>query len=210
VQGHVCGTNPPKGGTGGATDDLSIITSSFDNIQKIDESKVERIYSLMDSSNVIRYYGSYDQTKELARFQSIGIVFTLLFFSIYLYYVSEKLLKLYFDSEIVKKSFYVFFYFISLILIIGWVAVVSLSKGIPSTFITNEILNYPSQFILGMILANFLLLGIGIFKFILVAFVSDTRKSKTLIRDQRFSFIAIIFGILSAITNFYTLWSAFK
>jgi hypothetical protein len=208
------GTNPTTGGGIGGEVDLSngcgINPPYFDNFQKINESRVELIYNVTDSSNLVKHYGSYDQTKELARFQPIGIVFTLLFFSIYLYYVSEKLLKLYFNSEIVNKSFYIFFYFVSFILIVGWVAIVFLAKGIPSIFIPNEILNYPSQFILGMILANLLLLGIGIFKFILVAFVSDNRKSKTLIRDQRFSFIAIIFGILSAITNFYTLWSAFK
>ena len=200
-------------GGGGLGGDLGIITDPkpyYENISQNNESRVEWVYRHTDTLGITRHYGSYDQTKELARFQPIGFVFTLLFFSLYLYYISEKMINQHFAREIANNFFYIFFYFISFILIVGWFDIVVLVKGLPPPFIVYDIFYYPSQFILGIVLSNFLLLVVGLFKFILVAFISNSRNNKTIIKDRRFSIVAIIFGVLGVIANILTVWAALK
>ena len=83
-------------------------------------------------------------------------------------------------------------------------------KGLPPNFLGYEFLYFPNQFILGIILSSLLLLAVGIFRFTLIAFIPNSTDNEKTLKDSRFSFIGILFGGLSFVSNLITIWYAFK
>ncbi|MBK9728465.1 MAG: hypothetical protein IPO86_10135 [Saprospiraceae bacterium] len=165
---------------------------------------------ISEYSGKTHYYYSFDNTRALLEFKSLGISLILSIFSFYLYYVATKLYREYFDKEKKEEIWNYGFYILSLLIVIIWVGIIIKSKDLIPDFILNEIINYPNQFVLGLVISSLLLFGIGIFRFIVVAFIQHAEDQIRLVKDIRFSFVGLMFGLLSILADLIALWSIFR
>jgi hypothetical protein len=204
----VSGLNPPQ-----RLDSETVYAGTGDpyfmNTKSLNGKTVERVYSETDSAHVY-FYASFDSSSDLEKFKTLGLSITLLIFSIYLFHVSTKIYRQYFEKT-ANEDFFTFVFFGSVVLFnVLWVIITLELKGIPFSFIKDEFLHYPNQFVLGVLLSSLLLFSVGIFRFTLIAFIPNSNNTEKTLTDSRFSFVGLIFGVVSAIANIATIWQAFK
>lgn len=192
------------GGTGiGGT---GAVYLNLQNDEYIGSNKVEWIYK--DAKGAL--YGTYDNSKDLVKFTASGLSICLFIFSIYLFHVATNLYEEYFNRRSNEKYFSVFFYVCIGVFNIAWVFIVLRLKGISSEFIFEELLHYPNQFLLGIMLSNLLLFGIGTFRFAIIAIIPTASGNEKKLKDRRFSIIGVIFGLLSILGSIASIWSLLK
>jgi hypothetical protein len=195
------------GGISGDTDYEYEYTNSENLIGK----NITSIYTSFDSfGNKKNEYGTFNSSVDLAMFKPLGVSITLLIFSFYLFFVATKLYHQYFDKKLNEQILNNLFYLVACLLIIGWSKLVLDIKGIPFKFCHWELLQFPNQFILGILLSTSLLLSVGIFRFSIIAFIHNPIDDENVTKHVRFSYVGFIFGTLGFIANVYTLWFAFN
>jgi len=220
---QVSGNNPPiqsganntgrLGSQGPDTSDREIGTSTppyYENQNAVNTTDIKWVYSSIDSTGHKKSWATFDNPSDLARFKNLGLSITLLIFSFYLFYVSTKIYRQYFDKKASEDSFTFVFFGCVALLNIAWLYIVMELKNIPSRFLWYEFLHFPNQFVLGVMLSSLLLFSVGIFRFTLIAFIPNSNDTEKILKDSRFSFIGLIFGIASALANILTIWQAFK
>lgn len=179
---------------------------NFENQNAIGDGNIKSVYTITEKGNT-KFYGSYDNSSHLASFKPLGFSITLLIFSIYLFHISTKIYRQYFDKTKAESHFTRIFFFCILFFNISWIAIVLKIKELPLDALLFELLNFPNQFVLGIVLSSLLLFGIGIFRFTLIAFIPNSNNNEKLSKDSRFSLIGFIIGILSALANLVTILS---
>jgi len=194
---NLSGNNPPDFPT-------------YVNKNALIDSQVRGTYTLTDGSGKKEFYGTYDFSSKLSDFKTFGLSLTLLIFSIYLFHVSTKIYRQYFDKKAKENYFTPIFYMCALIFNYIWIVIVMTKKGLPMSLTPHEFLLFPNQFVLGVMLSSLLLFTVGIFRFTLIAFIPNSDDNAKTLKDSRFSFIGIVFGLLSALANLVTIWLAFK
>lgn len=165
-------------------------------------------YSYYDANGIVH---SKDISNELVGFKILGISIVLMIFSIYLYNFATKLFRRYFDKKEVD-SFDTFFTCLFYIVVFNWawIYVILSKKDISIKYLKDELLIYPEEFVLGIMLSSVLLLGIGVFRFTLIAFNPISNETKESKMDTRFSFIGFFVAVISLVANFAQIWSFFK
>lgn len=184
--------------------------SYYENENNLFHKNVNWTYTTTDSLGNTKHYGSYDNSKDLASFKPLGLSVILFLFSVYLFFVATKLYHQYFDKKFKEQIFNIIIYLCSASIIFSWLILVLSIKGVPISFWNWELMYFPNQFVLGVVLSSLLLLGIGIFRFTIIAFIHNPIDSENVTTDIRFSFVGFVFGILSLVANFWTIWSAFR
>ena len=185
-------------------------TTHYENEEILAYKKVSRVYTDMDSSHKLIYYGSYENSKDLAGLKFLGISVVLLLFSFYLFFVATKLYHQFFDKHLKERILNTLIYLGVSLMIICWVILAFSVKGIPMTFWISELIYFPNQFVFGVLLSSLLLLVIGIFRFSIIAFIYSPAAGENIKKDTRFSVVGFAFGLLSLLANLWTIWSAFK
>jgi len=197
-------------GSGIINDNTGPFKTYYRNEENIANKNVIWSYTTYSDNGYSTYYGSYDGSQDLAEFKPLGLSIVLLLFSFYLFFVATKLYHQYFDKKLKEQILNNIFYFVAILIIFCWVILVLSIKGIPLSFWNQELMYFPNQFVLGVVLSSLLLLGIGIFRFTIIAFIHNPVDSENVATDIRFSFVGFIFGLLSLVANFWTIWSAFN
>lgn len=178
----------------------------YQNYYKLYNVDVEWDYITTDSLGYEYRYGTYDNSIQCSNFKQLGISFILLLFSFYLFFVATKIYNQYFKEFIIDALVYILAFSISAF----WIFLVVAFKGIPFEFLFMEFILFPNQFVLGVILSSLLLLGVGIFRFTIIALVHNPENKENLTKNIRFSFVGFIFGIISLVANFLQIYSVFK
>jgi len=206
----MAGANPPQ--TGSSPDSIgNCLTGDFTPINKFNNSLPNninnyQIYSTSDSIGNTKYYYSYENNIQLSKFKPLGFSLILLFFSVYLFYISSKLYNKYFDKRNTERNINFIFYILSLLILIFWILLVFSLKNIPFIFWYFELKSYPEQFVLGIIFSSLLLSIIGIFRFMLLSFLTKSKTNANVTKDIRVSYIGLIAGLLSITASLYTVF----
>jgi len=197
---------------GGSNEHPSVTTtneySKYMNDKNVYNKNVCNVYYTTDSLGNTSEYGSFDNTENIAAFKPLGLSFIVFIFSIYLFYVATKLYHQYFDKELKEKIFDLLFYLCGGLIISFWIGIALSIKGIAIKFLKFEFIDFPNQFVFGVVLSSLLFLSIGIFRFSIVALIHNPVDSEKVISDIRFSFVGFIFGILAIIADLLTIWTA--
>ena len=83
---------------------------NYENKNALNNHDVKWIYSTVDSTGQRTYWASFDNPSELGKFKSLGFGMILLLFSIYLFHISTKIYRQYFETRASEDTFTAIFY----------------------------------------------------------------------------------------------------
>lgn len=199
-----------RGGTGNA---LNGPTSGGGNISPIAESTTtisgySEFYSL---SPAVQHYKecSSDITKEIKDSTYLGFALALLIFSVYFFSTTSRLIRSKLSKPDLELNFDIVLYLLSLAFISSWTTIIIAIKDIPASLILTDVLMYPKQYLLGIVIASSILSVVAIYRHILLLGIfqaeEDTLENK---KGQKLTIVNLSFSVINLAGSVVTIIQA--
>ncbi|BBE18013.1 hypothetical protein AQPE_2172 [Aquipluma nitroreducens] len=153
---------------------------------------------------------SRDITKDVSNFTFLGISLALLIFSIYFFSSTSRLYRSKIENWKQEAIIDQLIYMIALIFVSSWVALICYVKNLKLDFIFQDLVLYPKQYILGIILAILILSITSIYRhFLLLRLFSIEESSSENQKKKNVTLVTLTFSAVNLGSSLITIITAF-